>query len=85
MLLVIRAEPAVVRAAVLDRRVEPQRHLRRLERLAAELVVLGVGADEHLLKPMLRAPFVQEHLAVLQDDFCFDFAQAGGARLLVSS
>ena len=80
MLLVIRAEPAVVWAAVLDRRVELQRHLPGLERLAAELVILGVGADQHFLKPMLRTPLVQVDVAILDDDLGLDLAQAGRAE-----
>ena len=80
MLLVIRAEPAIVWAPMFDRRIELQRHLRRLQRLPAELVILRVGADEHFLKPVVRAPFVQVDVAVLHDHFCFDFAKTGGAE-----
>ena len=76
MLLMIRAEPAIVWAPIFNRRIELQRHLRRLERLPAEFVIVGVGADEHFLKSMLGAPLVQVDIAVLHDDFGFDFAQA---------
>ena len=53
VLLVIGAEAAIVGAAVFDRRVEFQRHLAGLERVARELVVFGVGGDQHFLEAVL--------------------------------
>ena len=69
MLLVIGAEPAVVRTAPLHRRVVVRRHLRRLdEHFAAAPVVVDVIGDEHALVSVLRAPLEHEHAVVLKHD-----------------
>ena len=79
VLLMVRAESAIVGTAVLDRRVELQRQLARLQRQARALVVIDVGGDEHLFETVARAPLVQVDALVLENDFRLHLAQARGA------
>src|SRR3954470_22912090 len=80
MLLMIRAKPAIIWAPIFDGRIELQRHLPGPQRLPREFVILGVGADEDFLKPMLWAPLVQVDIAVLNDDLGLDLAETGGTQ-----
>jgi hypothetical protein len=81
VLHVIRAQAAVIGAAVFHRRVETQRHLRRLDvHLAALAPVVGIGRDQHLAVAVFAAPLVHPHLVVLDDELGFDAAQALGAQ-----
>ena len=82
VLLVVRAQAAVVRAAPRHRRREPARHLARLHVVADAAVVLGVARDEHflLLAAAMPAPLEHVHRAVLQDDLGLHAAQAPRAQ-----
>ena len=80
VLLVIRAQAAVVRTAPLHRRVVGQGHLRRLdEDLATPPVVVDVVGHQHALASMFRASFQHQHVAVLEYDLAFHLAEAGRA------
>ena len=80
VLLVVGAKAAVVGASPLDGRVVNERHLRGLdEDLAAAAVVVDVVGDEDAFGAVFRAAFEEIDVAVLEDDFGFDFAVAGGA------
>jgi hypothetical protein len=77
MLLMIRAEAAIVRTSPFDGCVIDLRHLRRFdEDLAAAAIVIVIVGDEDLLGPVIRAALHHEHAVVLKDDFCFYFAKA---------
>ena len=80
VLHVIGTQAAVVRAAVLHCRIEPPRHLGRLdEDLAAGAVVGDVVADQHALGAVHRAPLVHVHALALEQDLRFDRPQAFAA------
>src|SRR5260370_17423813 len=79
MLLVIGAQAAVVRAAPLHRSVVDHGHFGALdEDFAAAAVVIDLVGDEHALCAVFRAALQQEHLAVLENGFAFQFAEARG-------
>src|SRR5262249_47549951 len=70
VLLVIGAEAAVVGAALVDSRVELERHVAGLEEIAAALPVARLGRDQRLLHPVpIAALEIEDGLAFLQD-FC---------------
>ena len=80
VLLMIGAEPAVVRATPADRCVERQRHLRRFdEDFTAPPVVLDVVRHQHPLRTVRRAPLEHEDRAVLEHDLPLDFPITGRA------
>ena len=59
VLHVVRAQAAIVGAAVQHARIELIGHFRRLDvDLATEAVILGIVGDQHALRAMRRAPFV---------------------------
>src|SRR5687768_8856883 len=66
VLLVLRAEPAVVGAAAFDLRAERERDGAGLVELGRGQVGLGVAVDERLEAPMLRAALAQVDLAAAQ-------------------
>src|SRR5712691_954917 len=79
VLFVIGAQAAVVRAAPLYRRVVDHGHFGALdEDFAAAAVVIDVVGDEHALCAVFRAALQQEHFAVLENNFAFQFAEARG-------
>ena len=80
VLLVVGTQPAVVRAAALDRRVELPRHRARLERPPRELVILGVRRDQDLLLLVLGAVLHQVDPPLLEDHLGLDLAQASRAE-----
>src|SRR5213592_1430370 len=80
MLLMIRTKPAVIGASPLDRRIKFQRHLPRLNRLPRQLVILRIGRNQHLGKPMLRTPLEHEHILILNHHLGLDLAKTSGAK-----
>src|SRR5216684_9379055 len=79
MLLVIGAQAAVVRAAPLYGSVVDHGHFGALDKdFAAAAVVIDIVGDEHALCAVFRAALQQEHLAVLENNFAFQFAEARG-------
>src|SRR5262249_44903066 len=80
MLLMVRAQPAIVRAAPLDRRVVTIRHLRRFdEHFARAAVIIDVVGDEDAFCAVLRAAFEQKDISVLENDLALDLAVTGRA------
>src|SRR5581483_11446069 len=80
MLLMIRAEPAIVRAAPPHRSIETVGHLGSFEKhLAAAPVVIDVVGDEHALVAMDGTAFQEVDPVVLEDNFSFELSVAGGA------
>src|SRR5262249_37057030 len=80
MLLMIRAQPAIVRAAPLDRRVVTIRHLRRFdEHFARAAVIIDVVGDEDTFGAVLRGAVWQKEIFVLENDLAFDLAGTGRA------
>src|SRR6476659_5204677 len=67
MLLVVRTETAIIRAAIPNLRVPHLRHFGRLDKLPAPLVILDIGRDQHLLQPMLKALLVKIDLLIAND------------------
>src|SRR5262245_16078614 len=77
VLLVVRAEPAIVRATVADGRVVAVRLLRRLqEDLAAPLVIVHVVRDEDPLPAVDRASLLEIDVALLEENLPLDFPKA---------
>jgi hypothetical protein len=80
VLLVVRAEAAVVGAAPFYRRVVDHGLLGRLdEDLAGAAVVVHIVGDQHALVAMLRAALQHPDFVVFEDDLRVDAAVAGGA------
>jgi hypothetical protein len=73
VLLVIRAQPAVVRATPFHRRVVALRHLRRLdEHFPAAPVVVHIVSDQDALMTVFGAVLEHEDAIVLEDDLRVD-------------
>src|SRR5687767_9997085 len=73
VLLMICAEPAIVRAAPSHRCVELQRHLRGFdENFPAPPVIIHVVGEEHSLMAVYGAAFQHVHAAVLENYFSLD-------------
>ena len=68
MLLMVRTETAVVRAASLGMRLQDEGPVAGLEVIVAEPVVGNVGGDEHPLRSVCPAPLDVENAAVFDDD-----------------
>jgi len=82
MLLVPRAQAAIIGAAVMLPGVELHRHLPGLRIGTDALVIFDVGGDQHPLRPMLEAGFLQEHLPVPEKNLGLDLLQADGANAI---
>src|SRR5258706_15646890 len=80
MLLVVRTQPTVIRTPPFNRRIEFQRHLPRLNRLPRQLVIIRIGGNQHLRKPMLRTPLEHEHILILNHHLGLDLAKTGSAE-----
>src|SRR5215467_12784021 len=77
MLLVIRAQAAVVGTSPFHWRVIADRHFGWFdEHLAASPVIIHVVGDEDSLAAMLGAVLQQEHLAVFEHDLALELAIA---------
>ncbi len=79
MLLVVRAEAAVVGAALGDLGRKGERDGARLVELRRRRVGLGIAVDERLVLPVLGAAFAHVDLVVAQEDVRVDHAAALGA------
>src|SRR5215469_2159600 len=80
MLLVVRAETAIVGTAVFGPGVELERHVARLQEIAAPLPVARLARDQRLLDAVLGATLqVKDRLPFL-DDLRRDEPQAGLAH-----
>jgi hypothetical protein len=82
VLLVIRAQAAVVGAAVRIGVLNFRGIWPGLERLARQLVVLDVGGNQHLLKPMFGAPLVQVDVVISKTTFASTLRRHVAHRLL---
>ena len=81
MLHVVGAEAAIIRAAIVHRRVKGLGHFRPLHKHFAPQSVIGfIVTDEHPLGTVLWALFVHVHLAVFEQNFRFDLSKTSGAN-----
>src|SRR6185503_21098945 len=78
MLLVIRAESAIIRATPFDRGVVNIRHLRRLDKdFAAATIIINIIGNQDFFRAVLRASLEHEDIAILKDNLTFDLAITG--------
>jgi hypothetical protein len=81
MLLVIGAEAAIVGTTPFHGRVVDNRHFGTLdENLAATAVVVNIVSEKDALGTVIGAALEHEDSVVLENDFAFEFAEAGGAN-----
>jgi hypothetical protein len=81
MLLVIGAEAAIVGTTPFHGRVVDNRHFGTLdENFAATAVVVNIVSEKDALGTVIGAALEHEDSVVLENDFAFEFAEAGGAN-----
>ena len=68
MLLVIGAEAAIERAAVICARLEGERYVAGLQPVPLLAPIGGIGRDQRLLHPMLAAAFLVIDRVTLDED-----------------
>src|SRR5215468_3036584 len=77
MLLMVRAQPAIVWAAPFHSCVERLGHFRRFdEELTATAVIIHIVCDKNAFGAMLGAALQQKHFFVLKDDLAFELPKA---------
>ena len=81
VLHVVGAQAAIIRAAIVHRRVKGLGHFRPLHKHLAPQAVIGfIVTDEYPLGAVLWTPFVHVHLVVFEQNLRFDLPKAGGAN-----
>jgi hypothetical protein len=82
MLLMVRTQAAIERAAIMGARLELERDVAGLQPVPALSVVLGVGGDQGLLDAVGVAAFLEIDAVVLDQDLGWHRVQAGLAQRL---
>ena len=80
VLLVIRAQTAIVRAAVMRAALEPERQVAGFQIILAALEIGRVGRDQRLLRPVVGTALQVEDVIALDQDFGRHQTQAGFAQ-----
>lgn len=82
MLLMIRAESAVVGTTMYGCRIKAQRCLGWFEEVAGSFVIFDVDGNEDFLKTVLEAGLKHINALVLKNDFGFHLLQAGTTQTI---
>src|SRR5215470_16529219 len=80
MLLVVRAEAAIIGTAVFGATLQRQRAVAGFQIFLAELPISGIGRDQRRVRAVLRAALLVPDLVVAQLDLGRDEREAGLAQ-----